>query len=69
MLRTLFEPNRAFWWIVAGTALALLGVIYVPAAAEIFRFAPLRLPDLALAALAGIAGVAWYDLVKLARRA
>jgi Ca2+-transporting ATPase len=69
MLRTLFEPNRAFWWIVAGTALALLGVIYVPAAAEIFRFAPLRLPDLALAARAGIAGVAWYDLVKLARRA
>jgi Ca2+-transporting ATPase len=69
MLRTLLEPNAAFWWIVGGTLAALLAVIYLPAAAELFRFAPLGIADFALAAAAGIAGVAWYDLVKLARRA
>jgi Ca2+-transporting ATPase len=69
MLRTLWEPNAAFWAVVAGTAAALLGVVYVPAAAELFRFAPLAAGDLALAAAAGIAGVAWHDLVKLWRSA
>jgi hypothetical protein len=37
--------------------------------AAIFRFAPLGAGDLALAALAGAAGVAWYELRKLVRRA
>ncbi len=69
MLATLFEPNPAFWWIVLGTLAALLAVIYLPPAAELFRFAPLRLADLALAAAVGIAGVAWYDALKLTRRA
>ena len=69
MLRTLLEPNPAFWTIVAGTLAGLLGVIYVPAIAELFRFAPVAPGDLAVAAGAALLGVAWYDLVKLARRA
>ncbi|HEX4926574.1 MAG TPA: cation-translocating P-type ATPase, partial [Burkholderiales bacterium] len=68
MLRTLAEPNPAFWAIVGGTVAALLGVIYFPPAAAIFRFSPLPPADLAVAAAAGLLGVAWYDLVKLARR-
>jgi Ca2+-transporting ATPase len=67
MLGMLVEPNAAFWAIVGGTVTALLAVIYFPPAAAIFRFAPLAAADLAIAAAAGVLGVAWYDLVKLAK--
>jgi P-type Ca2+ transporter type 2C len=53
-LMTLFvKPNRIYWWI-SGAALAALSVtIYVPAVAEIFRFAQPPLPAvLGVAALA-----------------
>jgi P-type Ca2+ transporter type 2C len=68
MLATLAEPNPAFWWIAGGTLAALLAVIYAPPAAALFRFAALAPGDLALAAAAGVLGIAWYDLVKLVRR-
>ena len=68
MVRTLAEPNTAFWTIVAGTVAALLATIYFPPAAAIFRFAPLAPADLAVALGAGVLGVAWYDLLKLLRR-
>ena len=67
MLRTLMEPNPAFWAIVGGTVAALLASLYFPPAAAIFRFAPIAGADLAVAAAAGVLGVAWYDLIKLAR--
>jgi hypothetical protein len=62
------ERNAALWWIAAGTLAALATTIYLPAAAAIFRFAPLGAVDFALACGAGLAGVAWLDLRKLARR-
>ena len=61
------QPNPALWWIVGGTLAALAAVIYVPAAAGIFRFAPLAALDLAIACAAGMAGVAWIEGWKLAR--
>ena len=60
-------PNPALWWIVVLTIAALLASIYLPAAAEVFRFAPLGAADLVAAALGGIAGVAAYQAIKLAR--
>jgi Ca2+-transporting ATPase len=68
MLRTLAEPNAAFWTIAAGAVAALLAAIYFAPAAAVFRFAPLAPTELAVAAAAAVAGVGWYDLVKLARR-
>jgi Ca2+-transporting ATPase len=67
-LQTLREPNAALWWIVAAALAALALAIYLPPAAAIFRFAPLGIAELALAAAAGAASVAWYELRKLARR-
>ena len=61
-------PNRALWWIVVVAFAALVAVIYVPASAAIFRFAPLRAGDFCAAAGAGVAGVMVYELLKLARR-
>jgi Ca2+-transporting ATPase len=69
---TLFEmatrENTALAWIVAGTVGALAAAIYVPAAAAVFRFSAPGAAETALAALAGAASVAWYDLHKIARR-
>ena len=67
-LETLREPNRALWGIAAGALAALLAALYFPPAAEIFRFSPLGAAELALAAAAGAASVAWYELRKLVRR-
>ncbi len=64
---SLARPNAALWWITAGTVAALAAAIYLPAAAAVFRFAPLGAAEIALAAAAGIAGVLWYDLYKLMR--
>jgi Ca2+-transporting ATPase len=66
-LETLREPNAALWGIVAGALAALAAAIYFPPAAAIFRFAPLGAAELALAAAAAIAGVAWYELRKVWR--
>jgi Ca2+-transporting ATPase len=68
-LATLREPNAALRWITLGALAALAVAIYVPAAAAVFKFEPLGAPELAIAAGAGIAGVVWYELLKLKGRA
>jgi P-type Ca2+ transporter type 2C len=67
VLATLREPNAALWAITLGALGALAAAIYVPAAAEIFRFAPLGATQVAVAAGAGSAGVAWIELLKLGK--
>jgi Ca2+-transporting ATPase len=67
VLATLARPNRALWWVVAGTLSALAAAIYVPIAAQVFGFSALRPGDALAAVVAGVAGVLWYDLIKLAR--
>jgi Ca2+-transporting ATPase len=62
---TLARPNPALWWIVLGTLAALALVVYVPPVAEIFRFAPLGAGDVLIALVAGIAGVLWFEILKL----
>ena len=69
LLAVLARPNPALWWIVGGTLAALAGALYVPAAASLFRFAPLGATELAVALGAGLAGIAWLEAFKLARRA
>jgi Ca2+-transporting ATPase len=67
LLAVLARPNPALWWIVGGTLAALAGALYVPAAASLFRFAPLGAAELAVALGAGLAGIAWLEALKLAR--
>jgi Ca2+-transporting ATPase len=68
LLEAATHQNAALWWIVAATLAALGATLYVPAAAEIFRFAPLGAGMLALAAAAGFGSVLWYDALKIVRR-
>ncbi|HEX5612232.1 MAG TPA: cation-translocating P-type ATPase C-terminal domain-containing protein, partial [Burkholderiales bacterium] len=65
IVATLARPNPALWWIVLGTLAALALVVYVAPVAEIFRFAPLGAGDVLVAFLAGIAGVLWFEILKL----
>ena len=64
---SLRKPNAALWWITGGTLAALALAIYVPTVADIFRFTPLSAGQIAIAAAAGVAGIAWYEAYKLAR--
>jgi Ca2+-transporting ATPase len=65
---TLSRPNPALWWVVGGALVALAAAIYVPAAAQIFRFAPLGILEMSVALGAGLIGVLWLEAAKLARR-
>ena len=69
LLAVLARPNPALWWIVGGTLAALAGALYVPAAASLFRFAPLGWAELAVALGAGLSGIAWLEALKLVRSA
>jgi Ca2+-transporting ATPase len=68
LLAVLARPNPALWWIVVGTLAALAGALYMPAAASLFRFAPLGAGDLVVALGAGLAGIAWLEALKFLRR-
>jgi P-type Ca2+ transporter type 2C len=67
-IRSLRQPNRAMWWIAAAALTALAAAIYVPPVAAIFQFAPLGVQEVGVALLAGIAGVAWYEVRKVITR-
>jgi P-type Ca2+ transporter type 2C len=69
VVESLRQPNAALWWITAG-ALAALGIaIYVPMIAAVFRFGPLDAREVGVALLAGVTGVAWYEVRnRMARR-
>ncbi len=68
VLETLFEPNAALYWISAGALGALALALYVPGVASLFRFSALDAFELALAAGAGVAGVAAHEFWKLGLR-
>ena len=62
------RPNGALWWVTGATAAALFTVTELAPVAALFRFEPPPPAWLAGGTLAGFASVAWYDVVKLARR-
>jgi Ca2+-transporting ATPase len=64
---SLRRSNPALWWITTGTLAVLAVAIYAPPVAELFRFAPLSAGHPAVAAIAGISGVLWYEGYKVLR--
>jgi Ca2+-transporting ATPase len=59
------ERNSALWWVVAGAAAVLAVVLSVPAVRTLFSFAPLHAPDIGLSLAAGLACLAWFEVLKL----
>lgn len=68
VLATLRDPNPALWWIIAGTLLILAAVLYVPPLRDLFRFSFLHPDDLAIALVAGMASVTWFEVLKVVMR-
>jgi Ca2+-transporting ATPase len=67
MLRALFTPNPALWWVIGGALTGLALVLYVPSLAVLFRFSPLSMAELSWAVVAAIAGLASYEIYKVGR--
>ncbi|MGC9964891.1 MAG: cation-translocating P-type ATPase [Syntrophobacteraceae bacterium] len=66
-LATLSKPNTALWWVVGG-AISFLGlVLYVPSLRGVFHFSALHPMDLALCLASGIAGILWFEILKVYR--
>jgi Ca2+-transporting ATPase len=61
---SLRRPNAALWWVIAGAIGGLLLALYVPPFARLFSFEPLAVRDLALATVAGSAGILGSEVVK-----
>ena len=68
VVTTMRRPNRAFWAVGAGALLFLAGALLVPFLAGLFRFGPVAPAQLAVAVVAGVAGVAWFEAAKWVRR-
>ena len=71
-LRSVFAllrvPNRAQWWVLGGTGVALAAALYTPALQRIFHFSAVHADDLVSPIVAGIAAIAWFELMKYAFR-
>ncbi len=60
--------NPALLWVI-GSALCFLAlVVSVPGLRNLFHFAPMHLVDIAIALLAGIVSIAWFELAKVLMR-
>ena len=67
-LARLRMPNRAVWWVVGGALSFFAGLIYVPQARAIFRFAQLEWTDLMIPIGAAGLAVLCLDIAKVLRR-
>lgn len=61
--------NPTVKWVVGGALVLLITLLAVPWLRELFSLGPVTIADCAVAALAALASVAWFELVKLRRRA
>jgi Ca2+-transporting ATPase len=59
------ERNAALWWVVAGGAGFLAVVLLVAPVRALFSFAPLHAQDVGLSLAAGLACLAWFEMLKL----
>ncbi len=67
VLSSVRSPNRSLWSITGATALCLALVLVVPALRGLFHFGRVDGGHLALAVVAGLLSVAWFELFKLVR--
>lgn len=57
-------PNRAQWWVLGGTFVALAAVLSLPALRRIFHFSPIRVGDTIYPAMVGASVMAWSEMLK-----
>jgi len=57
--------NPALWWVVAGSGAFLAIALFVAPVRSLFSFAPVHAEDIGLSLLAGLACLAWFEVLKL----
>jgi Ca2+-transporting ATPase len=62
------RPTPALGIVVIGALMLLALVLYVPALADLFLFAPLDAGDLSMAVAAGLASVLWLQVLETLRQ-
>jgi Ca2+-transporting ATPase len=65
MPETLSTPNAALWWVIGGALIFLGLVLYVPFLRDLFQFASLRVIEIAVCLLAGMASILWFEGLKI----
>ena len=65
ILGGLMSKNPALWWVTAGTVTMLALLLAFPGTRDLFQFAVLHPDDFAIALLAGIASVLWFEVYKM----
>lgn len=62
-----YVPNRALRWVIGGALTMLVLVIYTPFLRNLFHFHVLHAGDVFLCLAAGMASIAWFELLKWRR--
>jgi Ca2+-transporting ATPase len=65
MFRTIKTPNKAMWWVFAGTLIGLALILIIPGLRDLFRFAPVSFAELITCVLAGVVSVLWFEIYKV----
>lgn len=60
--------NQALLWVMAGTFVALMAVLYVPFLRDLFHFAVLTIDDVGITFAAGVMSLIWFEGLKVAMR-
>jgi Ca2+-transporting ATPase len=58
------QPNPAFWWLLGGSAALLAIVLEAPPMRALFSFERLTFKEIGWCSIAGLASVAWFELLK-----
>jgi Ca2+-transporting ATPase len=66
-IATLKKKNKALYWVMGGTFVFLLAVLYIPFLRDLFHFSYLHINDLLIGMGASFIGVAWFEAVKVLR--
>ena len=64
-ISALGQPNKALWWVLGGTGIALVLCLSLPFLKSLFKFGSLHLTDLAVAFGAGCLAIVLSELIKL----
>ncbi len=65
---TLRSPNAALLWVLGGTCIFVLLILYVPFLRSMFRFSILHSVDLLICGLAAGISIVWFEVLKVLRK-
>ncbi|HJV73296.1 MAG TPA: cation-translocating P-type ATPase [Noviherbaspirillum sp.] len=68
IVRLLFVPNRAQWWVLAGAAVALTLVLHTEVLQKMFHFAPVHSGVMMMVLVTAVLAIAWFESVKFFSR-